>query len=616
MIYKEDGTFLRQYKPISVNETVNEKISIDWSIEYKGEYHCPFCEHHILHFYSYSAMAAKVIVHCGKCRKHFGLSCRNKKYSFRYQADKKCPNPLCFRKRPEGFLDREWIFIESKRADRKVEVYRCRWCDISFTGGLEHHTSWAHENKIREFRFEDESWDLRNFFDNPSKKTISFESLKPGWYKCHVKKYIWHLLQIRKYSSSYAIAHINSALNSFGHVIKLYDLSNEESISREIVLSFLDSLHGKKAKTIQSKINHIKNFLDWLGLDVAFLIRTRDIPKREYIQPDWLDEDVRNDIKKNLCKIPSPIAAQYLVQEFTAARVGEVCKLKFNCLSEENGEWYISFFQKKVNRWHKIPASREIRRVIENQQSWIRENIGDSYQYLFCHFRGIVSRSYPIFPGMRPLPEPPRIPVGSNQMVRIIQILIERENIKDKNGSVPHFKGKITRSSRLQEVRTKYGIQAAQLYAGHQYSDTTFQHYAPPTSEEVARADLPFQALLVNSDNKFLPWQTLPDSLLKNPKAHELDIEISPRLVVYGHCALNPKTPCPYELYPKCYGCKSFCPSTDKLPLYERQYGGEKQRMQTAKDSGSELAYEESQAVVKAMDKWLPDLRELADGKE
>ena len=196
----------------------------------------------------------------------------------------------------------------------------------------------------------------------------------------------------------------------------------------------------------------------------------------------------------------------------------------------------------------------------------------------------------------------------------IFYLLIEKENILDANGQKPHFTGKITRSSRLQEVRTKHGMEAAQLYADHKKSATTFQHYAPPTREQVAEVDLPFQELLLNPDNKFLPWQSLPESLLKNPKAHELDLEIAPRLVVYGHCALNPKTPCPVNLFPKCYGCSSFRPSTGKLPLYERQYQGEQQRLTEAEKVGAELASEEAKATIEAMDKWLPELRRLANG--
>ncbi len=288
--------------------------------------------------------------------------------------------------------------------------------------------------------------------------------------------------------------------------------------------------------------------------------------------------------------------------------------MSLDCLVEENGKWYVKFYQHKTSRWHKIFANREIRKVIEQQQQWIRETLGSDYSYLFCHFWSIRRESYPAFSSIKPLPKPPKITAGANPMVRIIRMLIEREDIRDANRQKPHFTGRITRHSRLQEVRTKYGIKAAQLYADHQSSNTTFQHYTPPTREQVAEVDLPFQELLMNPDNRFLPWQSLPESLLKNPKAHELDLEIAPRLVVYGHCILNPKTPCPVNLFPKCYGCSSFRPSTGKLSLYERQYQGERQRLAEAEKLGAELAQQEAKATIEAMDKWLPELRRLANG--
>lgn len=90
-------------------------------------------------------------------------------------------------------------------------------------------------------------------------------------------------------------------------------------------------------------------------------------------------------------------------------------------------------------------------------------------------------------------------------MVRIIRLVIERENIRDSNGQKPYFTGKITRSSRLQEVRVKHGIEAAQLYADHVSSTTTFQHYTPPTREQVAEVDLPFQELLMKERKQISP---------------------------------------------------------------------------------------------------------------
>ncbi len=465
---------------------------------------------------------------------------------------------------------------------------------------------------IEPFCFDDDIWNLRHFYPNTYHKTINFANVKPHWYQLKVKRYILYLLQTKTYkSSSNIIAHLAN-LKHFGQTIEKCQLSQITDIERPTILEYLNKMFDVKPRTVRGKIFTIKSLLEWYEIETGQLFRYRDIPKITDSPPNWLDEKVRSAIKEHLPKIPAPIARQYLIQEYTAARPIDVRLMMFNCLVEEQGSWYIKFYQNKVDRWHMIPGSNHIRRIIEEQQQWIRKSMGEDYQYLFCHFQGIKRRSYPQFPQMKALPYPHSGSVR-NQMVKIIRLLIEHEGILDANGRVPHFTGKITRASRLQEIRVKYGLKAAQLYADHKRSEVTLEHYAPPTREQVSRADLPFQKLLMNPENKFLPWQSLPESLLKNPKSHELDLEIAPRLVVYGHCTLDPKTPCPVNLYPKCYGCSSFRPSTGKLPLYERQYQGEQQRLTDAEKAGAELASEEAKATIEAMDKWLPELRRLAD---
>ncbi len=466
---------------------------------------------------------------------------------------------------------------------------------------------------LEPFYFNDDIWDLRHFYDTSPNKTLNFETVQPNWYQLKVKKYLLYLLQKRVYKSSSNIVIQLSNLRHFGQIVQQCHLSELADINRQTILEYLNILVDVKPRTIRGKIFTLKSFLEWDGLKTSQLFRERDLPKINDSPPDWLDETVRSAIKKHLPKIPAPIARQYLIQEYTAARSTDVRLMMFNCLIEEQGSWYIKFYQSKVDRWHKLPANNEIRRIIEQQQQWVRQTMGQDYQYLFCHFQGTDYRSYPEFPEMKALPYP-RFGKPRNQMVKIIRLLIEREGIQDANGQRPHFTGKITRPSRLQEIRVKYGIKAAQLYADHKKSEVTLQHYVPPTQEQISQADLPIQKLLINPDNKFLPWQSLPESLLKNPKAHELDLEIAPRLVVYGHCALDPKTPCPVNLFPKCYGCSSFRPSTGKLPLYERQYQGEKQRLAEAEKVGADLASEEAKATIEAIDKWLPELRRLANG--
>jgi len=243
------------------------------------------------------------------------------------------------------------------------------------------------------------------------------------------------------------------------------DGQNLSEISRELILSFLDINQTNCNRTIREKLYNLKDFFDFFGLESLSLVRHRDIPKQTIQDVDWLDEITRQGIKQHLDKIPAPVARHYLVQEYTAARPADICQMAFDCLVEENGQWYIKFYQHKVERWHRLPAPREIRRVIEQQQQWIRKTFDSDYPYLFCHFRSIKQSSYPSFPSLKPLPNPPQVTASGNPMVRLIRLLIEQEDIRDSNGQKPYFTGKITRSSRLQEVRAKHGMEAAQLYA-------------------------------------------------------------------------------------------------------------------------------------------------------
>lgn len=606
-------TAKRKYQAISTHETHAGTLQVNWETNYQGEYHCPRCSNgQLIRAYYRNDSICQVHLVCNTCGKYTYLSCSVPVEIYRYLPDVSCPNSLCSKIGPNG--QNGWIYWISREAN----ICKCHFCGIQFHLTSNQSHSWVgsqQQDTLQSFEFESNIWDLRHFYDEPAQQYLRFEDIQSLWYRQQVKRYRHELLKSRTYSSTSGISGTRGTLGQFGQIFQQMNIYEPAHISRKAVLEFIDTFTTLKSNTLHAKLRQLKLFFEWLGLDANVLLKRRDVPKLTYDEPDWLDEPTRAAIRKCLPKIPAPIARYYSVQEFTAARPGDLCQLSFNCLIEENHKWYIQFFQQKVKRWHKIPANeREIRRIIEEQQQWIRQTLGADYPYLFCHFRSFRASSYPSFRQMKPVPKPPRPSVDQNPMVRIIRYMIEAENIRDSNGHPPHFTGKITRSSRLQEVRAKHGMEAAQLYADHISSKTTLQHYAPPTREQLARVDLPFQALLLNSDNRFLPWQSLPESLLKNPKSHELDLEIAPRLVVYGYCVFDPKIPCPFSLFPKCYGCGSFRPSTGKLPLYERQYEGESRRMEEAQATGAELAYEEAKATIEAMNTWLPQLQEEAGG--
>ncbi|MEH2392813.1 MAG: site-specific integrase [Nostoc sp.] len=145
-----------------------------------------------------------------------------------------------------------------------------------------------------------------------------------------------YLLKSRVYSSSSGVRHTLTNLKQFGQILCTYRIKQTADISRETVLSFLDNYKNCDNKTINHKLSYIKNFFEYLELDASHLVRSRDYLKETKNDADWLDEVTRTSIKQNLSKIPVSIACHYLVQEYTAARPGDICQLSFDCLVEEN----------------------------------------------------------------------------------------------------------------------------------------------------------------------------------------------------------------------------------------------------------------------------------------
>jgi hypothetical protein len=207
---------------------------------------------------------------------------------------------------------------------------------------------------------------LRHFYEKPYNRFLIFDGIEPDWFCLQVKQYLHYLLKAQVYSSTSQIRAIRAVLGQLGEVLKQRKCSSLQDIKRSDILSLIDTWQGMKGRTIYTKLYLLKECLSWAGLEAEALVKRRDFPKIRH-------EPTRVAIKARLHKLPQPLARHYLVQEYTTARPGDVCQMPFDCLVEENGKWYIRFFQQKTKRWHRLPATREIRRTIEAQQTWIRQ---------------------------------------------------------------------------------------------------------------------------------------------------------------------------------------------------------------------------------------------------
>ena len=187
----------------------------------------------------------KIQLVCNHCKtksgkkKQTSLNCLVKRHIFRYRSDKECPNPLCTEIGKHG--QKGWIYeVGGNTSDAS-----CYFCGISFKYDSSYKHSWFGnqiEDKIATYCFEDDIWDLRNFFDKSYQKLLIFQVIQPYWYKNKVKKYLFYLLKTKSFTSDSQIRSTIICLRQFGKIIAESNIESELGINKNNILTFFRDL--------------------------------------------------------------------------------------------------------------------------------------------------------------------------------------------------------------------------------------------------------------------------------------------------------------------------------------------------------------------------------------
>ena len=139
----------------------------------------------------------------------------------------------------------------------------------------------------------------------------------------------------------------------------------------------------------------------WFTVDID-IFRNDDYPKHKLSNPDPISDVVREQIEKNLHKLPDFIARMWIISFFTAMRPSELALLKKDCLIQEGANWKVVWKRKKTKDLHEVPVTRVIAKVVQEQQEYINNLWGSDWNYLFCHYQDI-STIYPSQPKIKPV---------------------------------------------------------------------------------------------------------------------------------------------------------------------------------------------------------------------
>lgn len=312
------------------------------------------------------------------------------------------------------------------------QQYKCKVCNRSFSEG---------RKQAQSLPLSDDVWlaeDLGLIVPKHRReKKLIFSNIEQPWLKNYSKKFIRYMASTGKQFGT-ILSYLKS-LRDFSNFLfrKQYSVNSFNQIDRTIILNYLDDLSERKLNfsSKNDRLGTLRLLFDtgminkWFEVE-PHLIRHEDYPTKTKRLPRYIPEDVLRQLNQHLDYLPQPVMRMVLVLQECGLRIGELCQLPLDCLKQDNkGSWYIQFMRWKMLKEDTLPVSIELAKVIQEQQQWIKQELDENYNYLFC---GRSQNAYGDF-------IPKSKVMSSSAFVKYLKELSKRFDIKDSSGKRWNF---------------------------------------------------------------------------------------------------------------------------------------------------------------------------------
>lgn len=249
----------------------------------------------------------------------------------------------------------------------------------------------------------------------------------------------------------------------------------------------------------------------------------------------------------------------------TGLRISELCQLPFNCITQDSqGDWWLRYNAFKMHEQQQKPISPDLITIIENQQHYIRKNLGMEYPFLFCAKQKSSSAvGKRVVDGyFQPAPKPPYGMV----FAKALNDLAREKNICDVSGQLWHFQTHQFRHT-VGTTQINQGVpqHIVQRFLGHKSPNMTavYAHLHDDT--------------LKREFEKFYRTTVDATGVLKQPSSSPLDVgdlqwfkhNILAQALSNGTCALPaPAQACPHAN--ACLTCAHFRTTAEFLEQHRR----------------------------------------------
>ncbi|MBD2681823.1 MULTISPECIES: site-specific integrase [Nostoc] len=468
------------------------------------------------------------------------------------------------------------------------------------------------ELTIQEQEYLKDTWDVRVFGVTPRigayEYKISFKKIQQLWLKSIAKAYAKYALTVLSFGT---VSHTMTVVNLLSAFInERYTSLQANQIERQFIVNFLGYLAEiyPNTGTRNTRISLLNSFLEicqrekWLGINNEILIHKEDYPSIPKYVPKYIPKEVLDQLNEHLNTLPKQVARMVILLQSTGIRVSELCQLRFDCIAQDTkGGWWFTYFQFKLKKEHNIPISTEIAEVIQQQQSYITEELDPKFPYLFCARK---KGSEIFIPALKPM--------SYLTLRRYLKKLALEKNICDASGNIFPLERvhRFRHTVGTNMINNGVPIHIIKRFFGHESFRMT-ERYAHIHDETIKQAiDEYYGGKVVNITGEVV--------ISKRPELDTGDMQwfkknIQAQALANGYCGL-PKTldDCPHAN--ACLTCGHFRTTKEFLVVHKQELENTNKIIEKAKANGWERQLEMNEKVKRNLEKIISSL-ESESGK-
>lgn len=394
---------------------------------------------------------------------------------------------------------------------------------------------------------------------------INFEPLSQDWLKLLAKLYF---LKKAKYQKALSLLAVLVSLRKFSNFLSTTSIYKLDKVNNHIFGEFDYYLRSQKLsqQTICNHYTNLATFFDtcraeeWLDVNTYWFKGKRRRGEVNNNKIDYMPEEVWNQLQENIYLLPLQVQRMVLIIRTTGLRIGELLNLPLDCLRQRNKQWRLRLKEtEKYQIEDELPINViGLVKIIQNQQTYIKQLFGESYDKLFCS--NLISHAI-VKNGQWELSKPIPEVMKASTFNRWLNILAKKVDIRSKNGELWHFKSHQFRKT-VATVMTNAGVRdlIIQKYLRHRSPD--MQRYYKHHLQGVLGSE--YQELIKENKYVDITGKVVDSHKPKNPLTELLRRRMYQITTQYGDCH-RPILSKPCQTVNACWRCKEWRVSSDDL---------------------------------------------------